>query len=54
VKNRFQSLPFKCNLQRYAAVRLGAKRLVMHNGGVKMGVAVAAAVAARRDPPGAR
>jgi hypothetical protein len=31
VKNRFQSLPFKCNLQRYAAVKEKEDKMVAHD-----------------------
>jgi hypothetical protein len=30
VENRFQSLPFKCNLQRYTTVGLGKRVRVWH------------------------
>ena len=46
-KQRFFPQCRSCSDLQSHAVRVGAKRLVMHNGGVRLGAAVAAAVAAR-------
>ena len=46
-KQRFFPQCRSCSDVQSTAVRLGAKRLVMHNGGIRVGVVVAAAVAVR-------
>jgi hypothetical protein len=46
VENRFQSLPFKCNLQRYTAVRHGTLRLAEQHMRACLAAANAASAAA--------